>query len=51
MPWVVDTRIETKGNTIIFTSEVSALAKIDSLMAAFNAIVLVATNPGRRSEA
>ena len=38
-------RVEPKGNAILVTKQASGSAKIDSLMAAFNAIALMSTNP------
>ena len=38
-------RVEPKGNAIVFTKQASSSAKIDPLMAAFNAIALMSTNP------
>ena len=38
-------RVDPKGNAIVITKQASGTAKIDPLMAAFNAIALVATNP------
>jgi phage terminase large subunit-like protein len=46
MFWAVaNARVEPKGNAIIITKQASGTAKIDPLMAAFNAIAPMAMNP------
>ena len=46
MAWAVGTaRVEPKGNAILVTKQASGSAKIDPLMAAFNAIAWMAANP------
>ena len=45
MAWAVaNARVEPKGNAILVTKQASGSAKIDPLMAAFNAIALMAMN-------
>jgi phage terminase large subunit-like protein len=46
MAWaVVNARVEPKGNATIISKEGLSSAEIDSLMAAFNAIAWMASNP------
>ena len=46
MSWCVsNARVEPKGNAIAITKQASGSAKIDPLMAMFNALALMATNP------
>ena len=46
MAWaVVNARVEPKGNATIISKEGSSSAEIDPLVAAFNAIAWMASNP------
>jgi phage terminase large subunit-like protein len=42
---VAKAHVEPKGDAIMITKKASGSAKIDPLMAAFNAIALMSTNP------
>jgi phage terminase large subunit-like protein len=49
MAWVVgNAKVEPKGNAITITKQASGFAKIDPLMATFNAAALMAMNPKAR---
>ena len=46
MAWAVaNARVEPKGNAITITKQASGTAKIDPLIAAFNAIAWMTANP------
>jgi len=46
MSWAArSARVEPKGNAIVITKQASGTAKIDPLMAAFNAVAWVSANP------
>jgi phage terminase large subunit-like protein len=46
MAWCVgNAKVEPKGNAILITKQASGSAKIDPLMATFNAVSLMALNP------
>jgi len=49
MSWCVgNARCEVKGNNLYITKQASGTAKIDPLMATFNAVALMAMNPAGR---
>jgi phage terminase large subunit-like protein len=46
MAWAVgNARVKPKGNAIVITKQASGTAKIDPLMAAFNAVAWMSANP------
>lgn len=50
MAWCVgNAKVEAKGNAISITKQVCGTAKIDPLMATFNAVALMAMNPEARN--
>lgn len=51
MNWCVsNAKIELHGNAVSITKQASGVGKIDPLMAAFNAVALMALNPESRSD-
>ena len=51
MSWCVgNARCEVKGNNLYITKQASGTAKIDPLMATFNAVALMAMNPAGRTK-
>lgn len=50
MAWCVgNAKVEPKGNAIVITKQASGTAKIDPLMALFNAVTLMALNPATQN--
>src|SRR5699024_1078643 len=50
MAWCVgNAKVEPRANSILITKQASGSAKIDPLMASFNAVELMSLNPSKKS--